>query len=74
MFTIVVYCKETKKIVLALPLEFHNPTRITQARTLEHKDYGYRVYCEMRPVIYEDGDGDLCLKDDSFIINSEDLK
>lgn len=74
MLTIVVYHQETKKIIMMLPLCFDNDVKVTKLDTLLHKEYSYRVFCKMDPVIYEDDDGDLCLKDNSFLINSNELK
>ena len=57
-----------------LPLIFDVQTNIRQLDTLLHNDYDYRVYCGMDPVFYEDADGDICLKPNAFLINSELLK
>ena len=74
MFKIIVYHKETNKIILDLPLLFDKNTQIKQLDTLLHDEYDYRVYCGMSPVYYRDDVGDICLKPNSFIINSEMLK
>ena len=74
MFRIVVYHIETRKIIMDLPLIFDKETYIRQLDTLLHADYDYRVYCGMNPVFYEDDDGDICLKPNAFLINSELLK
>lgn len=73
MFTIVVYHLETKKIIAALPFIFDGPTHIVQNPGILHNDYGYRVFCDMEPVLYEDEDGDLCIQDNALIINSNIL-
>ena len=57
-----------------LPLIFDTVTNIRQLDTLLSNDFDYRVYCDMSPVFYEDEDGDICLKPNAFIINSELLK
>ena len=57
-----------------LPLIFDGATYIRQLDTLLHNDYDYRVYCCMEPVFYEDDDGDVCIKPNAFLINSELLK
>ena len=74
MFRIVVYHIETRKIIMDLPLIFDVQTHIRQLDGLLHNDYDYRVYCGMVPVFYEDEDGDICLKPNVFLINSELLK
>lgn len=53
---------------------FDVKTHIRQLDTLLHNDYDFRVYCGMSPVIYEDDDGDVCLKPNAFIMHSEMLK
>ena len=73
MFTIVVYEKETRKVVLALPFEFKNDTAITQADAILHNNYEYEVFANNEPVFYEDDNGDICLKANCFIVNSGDL-
>lgn len=57
-----------------LPLIFDVETYIRQLDTILHNDYDFRVYCGTSPVIYEDEDGDICLKPNAFVINSELLK
>ena len=57
-----------------LPLIFDQVVHIRQLDSLLHDDYDYRVYCGMDPVFYEDEDGDICLKPNAFLINSELLK
>ena len=74
MLEIIVYHKETNKIILALPLMFDKDTCIKQLDALLHDCYDYRIYCGMKPVCYRDDDGDICLKPNSFVINSEMLK
>ena len=74
MFKIVVYHRATRKIIMYLPLIFDRATYIRQLDTLLHDDYDYRVYCCMEPVLYEDDDGDVCIKPNAFLINSELLK
>lgn len=74
MFRIVIYHIETRKIIMDLPLIFDTVVHIRQLDSLLHNDYDYRVYCDMTPVFYEDDDGDICLKPNSFLINSELLK
>lgn len=74
MFKIIVYHKETNKIVLALPLIFDRPTNIRQLDSLLADEFDYRIFCGMEPVCYKDDDGDICLKPNSFIINSNLLK
>ena len=74
MFSIVVYHRDTNKVILALPLSFDRATHIQQLDSLLHNAYDYRVYCDMSPVYYEDDDGDICLKPNSFIVNSNLLK
>ena len=74
MFRIVIYHIESRKIILDLPLIFDRVTNIRQLDTILHNDYDYRVYCGMDPVFYEDDDGDICLKPNAFLINSELLK
>lgn len=70
MFTVIVYHKQTKKVILTLPLIFEGMARIRQLDSIVYNGYDYRVYCEMEPVLYEDDDGDICLKDNAFIVNS----
>ena len=74
MLRIVVYHIETGKIIMDLPLIFDQVVHIRQLDSLLHDDYDYRVYCGMDPVFYEDEDGDICLKPNAFLINSELLK
>lgn len=74
MFRIIVYHIETRKIIMDLPLTFDRSTVINQLDSLLHKDYDYRVYCDMSPVLYEDDVGDICLKPNAFVVNSELLK
>lgn len=56
-----------------LPLIFDVETRIRQLDTMLHNDYDFRVYCGMDPVFYEDEVGDICLKSNAFLINSNEL-
>lgn len=74
MFRIVIYHIETRKIIVDLPLIFDVQTNIRQLDTLVHNGYDYRIYCGMDPVFYEDGDCDICLNPNAFLINSELLK
>ena len=74
MFTVIVYHRETQKIILCLPLIFDRVTNIKQLDGILHDEYDYRVYCGMDPVYYVDDDDDICLKPNAFIINSEMLK
>ena len=73
MFTIVVFHKESKKVILALPLEFDRSVGIKSLDTMIHRDYDYRVYDNMSPVFYKDEVGDICLKPNTFIVNSKSL-
>ena len=74
MFTIVVYHRGTGKIISCIPLIFDRVTNIRQLDGILHNDYDYRIYCGMEPVLYKDEDGDIFLKPNAFIINSEMLK
>lgn len=73
MFTVIVYHLETKKIIAAVPFTLEGWVRIRQNPGLLYDGYDYRVYCDMEPIVYEDDDGDLCLQDNAFIINSKQL-
>lgn len=73
MFTVVVYHKQTRKIVAALPFEFDTNVRIALHDALLHNDFGFRVYSDTDPVLFEDYVGDICLKENSFFINGRDL-
>lgn len=70
MFTIVVYEKATNKIILDLPLIFDDPTHIRMIDALVHDNYGFRIFSDTTPVYGEDQDGDIVIKPDAFIINS----
>ena len=74
MFRIIVYHIETRKIIMDLPLIFDQVTNIRQLDTLLSVDFDYRIYCDTCPVFYEDSDGDICLRPNAFLINSELLK
>lgn len=73
MFTVVVYEKRTRKVILCLSLEFENEAFITQQDAILHSKYEYEVFANRDPVFYEDADGDICLKANSCIINGGDL-
>ena len=73
MFTIVLYEVETRKVKLALPLVFANDAKVSQEDAVVWNGLAYEVFANREPVFYEDDDGDICLKKDSFIIDSNDL-
>lgn len=73
MFTIIIYHKQSKKVIAAFPLEFSDRTRIRMPFSIMHDNFDFGVYNSTEPILYEDGDGDICLKENSFIINSNDL-
>jgi len=72
MFTIVVYERETRKVILCLPLRFTNDTEVNQETTILHKGYGYEVFANREPVFYEDENGDMCLKENCFAVKRGD--
>lgn len=74
MFTVAIYHIETKELIAMIPLVLHDPTRISMLESILHKDYDYMIFCDTDPVLGEDQDGDIILKPNSFIINSELLK
>lgn len=74
MFIVVVYHRETKKVILCMPFVLSGDVKITQNTGLVYNGYDYRVFCNMEPVLYEDKDGDICLRDNALIVNGEDLK
>jgi len=73
MFTIVVYEKKTRKVILAIPLRFENDTNAKQESAILHNNYDYEVFANREPVFYEDSDGDICLKANCFIMDGGDL-
>ena len=44
MFTVVVYEKKTRKVILCLPLKFQNDTFVEQQSTILHNNYEYQVF------------------------------
>ena len=73
MFTVVVYHKPTNKVIAMLPLVLHDPTRISLSDVLLHNDYGFGIFPDTRPILGEDSDGDICVRPNGFIINSDQL-
>ena len=74
MFTIAVFHKETNKLIAMLPLTIHDPARISLNEVIMHNDYDYMIYSDTEPVLGEDSDGDIVVKPNSYIINSDQLK
>ena len=73
MFTIVLYEVETRKVKLALPLVFKNDAKVSQEDAVVWNGLDYAIFTNSEPIFYEDEDGDICLKQGSFIIDSNDL-
>lgn len=73
MFTIVVFEESTRKVKLALPLVFENDAVVSQEDAIVWNGLAYEVFANKEPVLYEDADGDICLKPNCCIINSGDL-
>lgn len=73
MFTLVVYHKETRKIILVLPLQFDKDVGIKGLDYIMHNGYDYATFVNTEPVFGKDSDGDIILKPNSFIINSKDI-
>lgn len=73
MFNVIVYHKLTKKIIAYLPFEFEDSVRICLNDSLKHKDFDFAVYNNTEPILFEDFQGDICLKENSFIIDGSML-
>ena len=73
MFTVVVYHKLSRKIIAVLPFAFDKSVRITMSDGLLYNDFGFKIYSDMEPVLFEDNNGDICLKENAFYINSDQL-
>lgn len=70
MFTVAVFNKQTHKIILLLPLQFDRDVRISSLPAILHNDFDFRVFSDIEAVMYEDSDGDICLKENCFIVDS----
>ena len=44
MFTVVVYEKKTRKVILCLPLKFQNDTFVEQQSAILHNNYEYQGF------------------------------
>ena len=73
MFTVVVYEKKTRKVILCLPLKFQNDTFVEQQSAILHNNYEYQVFANREPVLFEDTDVDICLKANACFVNGGDL-
>ena len=77
MFTIVFYHEKTRKVFLVLPLEFwtenDDGVDIYYEKGLVWNGYRFKTFSDCEPVFYTDKDGDICLKENSFIIHSGDF-
>lgn len=72
MFTVVVFEKKTRKVILCMPLRFENDANVTQEDSILHNDYDYEVFANRQPLFFEDADGDICLRENIFIVDSGD--
>lgn len=72
MFKVIVYNKATRRIVAYLPFEFSNPVRLGDYLMMDN--FGLAMFKDTEPVVYMDEYGYFCLKENSFIINSDLLK
>ena len=73
MLTIVLFEKNTRKVKLVLPLVFDNNAYVSPKDAIVWNGLEYEVFVNREPVLYEDDDGDICLKANAFIINGGDL-
>lgn len=61
------------KVIAYLPLMFENDTNILSPFHLEHKDYILGIYDATHPLFFRGDDGDIYLKQNCFIIHSNEL-
>lgn len=73
MLTVVVYEKKTRKVIFVLPIMFDTDTSVKQQEAILHNDFDFEVFINSSPVFYEDARGYVCLKDNTFMIESSDL-
>ena len=72
--TVVIFRKGSNKLIAMLPLMIHDPAHISLNEVIMHNDYDYMIYSDTEPVLGEDSDGDIVVKPNSYIINSDQLK
>lgn len=71
MFTIAVFDKKSHKVIALLPFQFDRSVRISASPGILHNDFDFRVFSDNEAVLYEDADGDICLKENCFIADSK---
>ena len=74
MFKIIIYHKQTRKIIAALPFVFTNKAGIYLGDSIMYEGYDFAIYSETEPILYEDKDGDLCLRENCFVMHSSILE
>ena len=77
MFTIVFYHERTHKVFMVLPLELWTESDdgvdIYYEKFISRKGFRFKTFSDCDPVFYTDADGDICLKENCFVIHSGDF-
>lgn len=56
-----------------MPLRFENDANVMQEDSILHNNYDYEVFANRQPLFFEDADGDICLRENCFIVDGGDL-
>lgn len=64
--------KDTESYPLS-SVKISNDTFVEQQSAILHNNYEYQVFANREPVLFEDTDGDICLKANACFVNGGDL-
>lgn len=74
MFTIVVFERDSRRILFVINSATGGTLGSGSCPIIKRDDVDYEIFTNREPVFYDDEAGQICLKDNCWIINSDVLQ